>query len=181
MSDADIVRSTGLNASYMKRMWDGSEPSVENAAKVSRAVGWTLGEMYEGDIYSKPKVTIHGYSGGGDMWTEAQSGVAKSFTLNVISNGFIAIEVTTNDWAPRYQRGDIVCGTRSVGSNLHNLIGRDCIIETADGGRVIKYLARGPRKGAFTLKSFLPTTDDIQDVKIVWAAPIELVVRNADR
>jgi len=179
--NADICRMTGLNPSYMNKILkleDPSEPSVTNLAKIARAVGFTLGELYEGDINSKPLIVVTGHAGSGDMWSEMPKNAARCVPLDVLSGELVAIEIATNEWAPRYQAGDIVCGQRSVGQNLHNLLGQDCIIMTADGARMIKYMTRGTRKNRYTLKAFLPTVDDLQDVQIKWAAPISLIIRN---
>lgn len=79
-----------------------------------------------------------------------------------------------------YQRGDVVAGPRSLGANLDNVIGRDCIIETVDGKRYFKILQRGSGRGLFTLASFDPRHPEwnVPNVKIKWAAPIKLIVRN---
>lgn len=76
-----------------------------------------------------------------------------------------------------YRRGDVVCGERSFGSNIDNLVGSDCIVETADGQKLFKVLARGSVHGRYTLKSFDPKKEDIPDVKIKWAAPIQMIFR----
>lgn len=73
--------------------------------------------------------------------------------------------------------GDVVCGERSFGSNIDNLVGSDCIIETADGQRLFKVLAKGSVRGRYTLKSFDPKNDDISDVKVKWAAPVQMIIR----
>ena len=47
MLDADVIRRTGLNPTFMNKLWKGNDPSITNASKIARAVGWTLGELYD--------------------------------------------------------------------------------------------------------------------------------------
>ena len=176
MTDADVTRATRLNPSFMTKLWQGVTPSVTNLAKIAHSVGLTLGELYEGDVQSKLIIDLIGFCGAHDMWAETPAG-ARKVPLDILSQDLVALEVTTSDWAPRYQIGDLVCGTRMVGDNLHNLLGRDCIIMTNEGTRLIKYLTRGTRKNRYHLKSMHPGVDDLLDVQVKWAAPIDFIVR----
>lgn len=178
ISDADIVRATKLNPSYMNKvMRKGVTPSVTNLAKIAHAVGLTLGELYEGDTTSKPIIQIMGQYVGSDRWVSVDSRSAKHITLNILGEDVVAVEIATDDWAPRYGRGDIVCGHKSSQSNVHNLIGRDCIIETQDGDRLIKYIIKGSRKNRYHVRSLMPAKGELEDLAIKWAAPITLVLR----
>jgi hypothetical protein len=180
MSQADLVRRAGLKQqSHLNRILAGTDPSLTVANRLARAVGWDLTQLNDGDVYSKPEVLLTGYVGGADMWQEASRATAKRIPLDILAKDLVAVEVTTNEWAPRYAAGDILCGTKALSANLHNLLGRDCIVETNDGTRMVKYLTRSSIKGRVTLRSFLPSRDDITDAKIAWAAPIELVIRGA--
>lgn len=42
----------------------------------------------------------------------------------------------------------------------------------------MKFLARGKKAGTFNLRSSDPSVKDIEDVKLAWAAPIEMIIRN---
>lgn len=177
LSQADVLRKMGLrHQSTLKRILDDSvDPSLTIASLMASAVGWDLTQMHDGDVYSPLKIKVDGFSGVGDVWTEAPASSSKSVPLDFIAGDIVAVEITNNDWHPRYTRGDIVCGPRTVGANLHNFIGRDCIVQSADGKRYIKYLHEG-RKGLFHLSS--PSGSGVvTDVKVSWAAPIQIVLR----
>jgi transcriptional regulator with XRE-family HTH domain len=178
MSQAELARLTGLDGTMVRDVVNrGTTPSVTNFSKIARALGLSIQELYDGDVTLKPMILINGFTGSGDMWSSTTKGKTKSIPLEILSQDIVSIEVSSNDWQPRYNMGDVICGPKSIGANLHNLLGRDCIIETTDGGKLIKYLTRGSRKDRYTLKSLIPNQDDMLDVAIKWAAPIELVVR----
>ncbi len=179
MSDADVARAAKLNPTFMHAIWAGTEPKVGNLAKIAKAVGMSLGELYESVQTTNLILELSGYAGAGDMWSEGvPRGQARSVPLNVLNqDDLVAITIGTNELSPRYNSGDIVCGGKVAGDNLSNLIGRDCIVLLADGTHAIKYLARGSKKNRYTLKSFLPTKDDIADASVTWAAPIDMVIR----
>ena len=68
-------------------------------------------------------------------------------------------------------------GAPSFGRHIDNLVGTECIVETYDGERLFKVLAKGNARGRYTLKSFDPSQDDMDDVRIKWAAPVQMILR----
>lgn len=80
--------------------------------------------------------------------------------------------------SPVYRSGDMLICSRQTTKHLDNLINLDCVVMTADGDGYIKILKRGTRRGCVTLKSYNPHFDDIENVQLLWVAPI-LWVRRA--
>lgn len=67
---------------------------------------------------------------------------------------------------------------RSVGKRTRaEYIGRDCIIETADGQRLLKYVHPGSMRGRVTLRSYNIAQPDMVNVSITWAAPVQWIKR----
>lgn len=111
------------------------------------------------------------------MWSEYAPNEALSIPLRLFEENTVSVSIGTNEFEPRFHRGDIVVGAKHFGEHLDNLIGTECIVQTTDGQRLIRYLARGATAGRFNLRSFDPRQDDIANVRIAWAAPIGLIIR----
>ena len=145
---------------------------------ITAAIDCTIDEIFTGAERAIQRIMVDGVAGAGDMWTEETKASRRRIPLEISSES-VALTIATAELEPRYQTGDIVYGTKTAGGNLHNFLGRDCIILTADGDKLVKYLTKGSRSNVFTLKSvkMVSPPDDMVDVKITWAAPIELIVR----
>jgi hypothetical protein len=86
--------------------------------------------------------------------------------------------VATNDYDPRFGQGDVIGGNKISGPGLHNHVGRECIVELADGSRRIMILLATPRPGVYDLRSLRPSkTNDLKGQKLKWAAPIQVILR----
>lgn len=57
------------------------------------------------------------------------------------------------------------------------LIGEDCFVRVSDGRTLVKILERGTEDGTFTLVSINSATPPIRNVRLDWAAPIEVRLR----
>lgn len=148
--------------------------NVQKLAALADALGMTLGELYEGDEALFQRIPICGYVDAGEDWKVGDGG---RIELRLDPGEPIAIEVRGNSMAPIYRNGDLLIGVRHIGEQFDNLIGQDCIIVTADGGRYIKFLARGSIRGRFNLRSFVPGESDIENAKLSWVAPISWIRR----
>lgn len=157
-----------------------SSPSIDSFAKLAKILGVSIGGLYYGEASTPATLSIGGVIKGGEMWQALSKKENKEVPLSFFDYDLAVIQVDTTELYPAYRMGDVLAGTKSIGRNLDNLIGKDCIIETVAGERYIKYLARGGLTGTFSLKSFNPAVDDVENVKIAWAAPIQLVVRGVD-
>jgi hypothetical protein len=181
MTEAEMLRAAELNVGYLSNLRKrGVSPTIETLNKIVRALNWTLRDLFADAPRKELKLRYVNEIRGGEMWTPAP-GTAREFPLSVLEEDLVSFEVTTDDYrSAGYQRGDIVAGPRSLGEHLDNIIGRDCIIETTKGERYFKILQRGSSPGLFTLASFDPRHPErnVSNVKIKWAAPIKLIVRN---
>lgn len=181
MSEAEMLRRAGLNVGYLTNLRKkGVSPTIESLNKIVRAIDWTLRDLFADTQNQVIKLGPVNQITGGEMWAPAQKRTSE-FPLSVLNEDLVSFEITTDDYSSvGYHRGDIVAGPRSLGDHLDNMIGRDCIVETADGKRYFKVLQRGGATGLFTLASFDPRHPErnVPNVKIKWAAPIKLIVRN---
>ena len=112
------------------------------------------------------------------MWNELDARETRVVPFRSLGDDMVAVLVDTMELEPTFRRGDVLCGRRMLGHNLDNVIGRDCIVVTKDGERHIRTLQRGSKPNRYTLRS-LRRSDDIQDVRVEWVAPITMILRDA--
>lgn len=77
---------------------------------------------------------------------------------------------------PVYQPNDYVAGKKRTGSQIKELIGKDCIIETEEGEMFLRNLRQGSNLEQYTLVCTNPKTEStnsvLSNVKIKYAAPV---------
>lgn len=180
LTRAEVARRAGVGPTALRDILDrGQTPSVENLSKIARSLGVSLSYLYEGDSNVKLILTINGISQGRGMWSEVPRRHAKVVPLSFFNDEMVTVEVSDDDLAPNYRRGDIIAGPRSSGDTLSNLIGSDCIIETKSGRRTVCILMHGSKPGRYNLRSFDLRKDEQRDVEVEWAAPIRLILRGS--
>lgn len=157
-----------------------ANPRIDTLEAVAEQLGYTLVELLDGRERRTTSVPIIGCVSAGEGWTPF-SGDGPIDEINIEMDGgpVIALLVRGESMVPVYRDGDVLIGAKRATSNAHNLIGTDCIIETKDGQRYVKFLARGTQRGRFNLKSYNPAHSDLENVDIAWAAPITMVYRGA--
>lgn len=179
LTPRDVVRRAGVNSTMVHDILKrGMTPSVDNLSKIANSVGLTLAQLYEGEQPVILNIKLSGVTTGVGMWSNVPERHAKVLPLTIFHGDYVSVEVLDDSLSPRFDRGDIVCGARSLGPNLGNLVGLDCIMEQADGTRRVGILLRGSEQNSFSVRSFNPRIDDVRDVKIAWAAPISVVIRS---
>lgn len=175
---AEVARRAGVNATAIRDIIDREQtPSVENLAKIARSVGYTLSDLYEGTDRVHISLRVNGVSTGNSMWAEIPAKHSKIVPLQILDDEFVSVEIGNDDLLPAYRRGDIVAGPKFSGVAVDNILGADCIVETADGSKVICILLSAERAGSYTLRSFDLRQKDKPAVKLSWAAPIRLILR----
>lgn len=99
-------------------------------------------------------------------------------TLSLGDQPQIALRVRGSSMSPVYRDGDVIIGAKLTGPAMARAVGRDCVVKTSAGEGYLKVLRRGASKGRYTLRSYNPAFDDLEDVALEWAAPV-LWVRRA--
>lgn len=84
----------------------------------------------------------------------------------------VALEVSGTSCWPVYDDGDdiVIRGDRRLVES--EILGRMCVVETADGLGLVKRVRRGAKPGTYTLES--PNAPSIEDVELVSARPVKL-------
>lgn len=175
----ELTRAAGINHTALRDILDrGVTPRIDTLAKLASALGISLAYLLEGDVSSPVALRLDGYTKGRGMWGEYEPDKAPVVPLNIFNENTVSLRIEGDEFAPRFHRGDVVIGAKNFGPHLDNLIGEECIVQTADGQRLIGILARGAMVGRFNIKSFDPRQDDIANVRLAWAAPITMIYRD---
>lgn len=178
ISPAELTRIAGVGPTMVHDILKrGVVPSIANLSKLASALGLRLIDLLSEGNKIPDRLKATGVLSGGDMWTDVLASPAQDVSLDFFQSDLIAVEIQTNDLQPTYRVGDVVAGPKSVGAHLDNLIGRDCIICTADSLRYIRTLHRGSLPRMFTLRPIDRSQSDIANARILWAAPIRMIIR----
>lgn len=180
LTKAEVLRRAGLNRAFFKNLESGKarQPGIENLIALAKAVGWRVYNLFDDGTPGGLKLVVQHAIQEQEMWAAKGDGTPKELPFVLLSQDLVSLEVETNEYrSSGYRRGDVVSGARSFGSYIDNLIGLDCILETDSGQKLFKVLAKGSVRGRYTLKSFDPAQEDIKDVKIRWAAPVQMILR----
>lgn len=180
LSEAEVLRRANLNRAFFSNLETGKSgrPRIDSLQALAQAVGWSLYNLFDDGAPGGLKLDIQYRIQADEMWAERGSEGPRELPLTFLSQDLISFEVETNEYrSSGYRRGDVVSGARSFGQHIDNLIGFDCIIETVDGQKLFKVLAKGSVRGRYTLKSFDPSEEDLKDVRIAWAAPVQMILR----
>lgn len=179
LTRAEVLRRAGLNKGFFVNLEKGKSqfPGIDSLVALANAVGWSLWNLLGEETGDGLRLMLQHRIRANEMWQDG-SGRPREVPLSVLSQDLISLEVETDEYRiAGYRRGDIVSGARSFGRHIDNLIGLDCIVETSDGQKLFKVLAKGSIQGRYTLKSFNPQNEDMADVRIKWAAPVQMILR----
>lgn len=178
LTRAELTRRAGVNSTMLHDILTrGQTPSVKNLEKLASALGVRLVDLFDLDRNNSPTLQLSGCVAEGDVWKKIPSD-DNQITLDLFSSDLVSIEVRTNDLAPTYRRGDVLCGPKSVGRHVDNHVGTDCIIKLINGERMVRTLHKGSAPGRYTLRSLDRTQPDIPDAAPEWVAPIRMIIRH---
>lgn len=84
--------------------------------------------------------------------------------------------VNDDGMSPKYDEGDYVAGIRKFGSDIDDLVGLDCIVQTLEENFFVRTLSQGRVGSCYTLLCINPKTNVdqpvIYDVSLISAASI---------
>lgn len=179
LSEAEVIRRAKLSGSWFtdRNKGKAQQPKIDTIVKLAAAVNTTVSELLGEGAADGLKLVVQHRIQANEMWADRADGKPKELPLSFLTQDLVSLEVETNDYrSSGYRRGDLVAGARTF-KHIDNLIGCDCIVETTDGERLFKVLAKGSVHGRYTLKSFDPAQEDIDNARIKWVAPVTMIIR----
>lgn len=170
--------AAGLSDTYVRGILKrGRTPSVKNAELLAKELGVSSAYLLGEDARANYTIPIIGRASAGEGWIPFDT-LDDQLDVDLSDKSLVSIVVEGNSMHPIYRDGDYLICDRVDGANIHNIIGRDCIIYTGDGEAYVKILNKGSTPTTYNLRSYNPTYPDIEDVTIKWAAPVVWIKRN---
>lgn len=180
LSMKQLSIAAGLGETAVRDMLQKvTSPRVDTVTAIAEQLGVSLTELLEGRSDGPRRVPIIGFVSAGEGW-HSFDGDDPIDEVEVAIGGSapVGLVVRGNSMSPVYRDGDILLGAKQPTTGLERLMGRDCIVETTDGGRFVKFLAKGTLRGRVNLKSYNPAHADLENAALAWVAPITIVIRS---
>lgn len=176
LTPVEVSRLAGLGRSAVRDILErGVNPSVVTLAEIAKVLNTTLADLLEGGVVSPLHYQVEGVVARGGEWIKCPT---SNVVIDNLVNDVIAVVVSETASLPGYRANDVLVGSKITSSGVDNTIGRDCIVETVTGERMVCVPQRGSSPGLFTLRPLDPREPDRRDVAILWAAPVTIIVRN---
>jgi hypothetical protein len=173
-----LSKAAGHGETFVRDMLAGSDPTVEKLAALTRILGVTVAYILEGQAPEFQRIVVVGEATAGENWVPYESGKGRAdVELRIDGGEAVGVTIQGDALSPAYRDGDVLIGAKSLGKNVDNLIGLDCIVMTEDGRRYIRILQRGAKHGTFDLRSIIVSKRDVEGVRVAWAAPITWIRR----
>jgi transcriptional regulator with XRE-family HTH domain len=181
MSNADVCRIAGMKSSMLSDILGAKQatPSIANALKIAQAVNFSLQDLFTSDDNQRPYATLIGSVKGAGMWEPSLLTRPEFVELDVFALDLVWLRVDSHELRPAYQMGDLLGGPKTVGRSIHNLSGTECIIETKDGTRLVRFLQPDNARDRYILRSRDPLIEDVANVQLAWVAPIRVIMRTS--
>ncbi|MGV8950111.1 MAG: XRE family transcriptional regulator [Cypionkella sp.] len=146
----------------------------ENLALISDRFGVSFEWLATGDVkpFGEPVVKLMGYVGAAQAVYQFDDGNAGEVEAPPgASPETVAVEVRGESMFPLYEDGTILYYSKQLAPEA--MTGKRCIVKLEDDRVLVKGLRRGSAPGLYTLVSL--NAPDIEDVALVWAAPIDWI------
>ncbi|OIQ38105.1 MAG: phage repressor protein [Roseobacter sp. MedPE-SWde] len=180
-----VSLDAGVSYEQLKNLAQGKSKStnVDDAVRIAASFGISLEDFLEGRMFPSseaPTIAIAGKVGAGaqvpvfDAY-EKGDGPQVECPPGLSPHGIVAVEVEGDSMEPIYSDGDLLFYTR----NGHDAvpsddIGHRCVCEDEDGMGWVKQIKPGDEPGLFHLISLNPGANNIWNVRLKWAARVQL-------
>lgn len=169
--------AAGLKSTAVRDAIRTGNPTVRTLVPIADFLNVSLEQLVFG-VEDRPiEIPVVGIVSAGDGWLNPDETNHDPIEFRLNGQGMIAIEIRGDSMYPAYRNGDFLVCTKHEGPHLDNLVGLDCAILTRDGQGYVKKLLRGAKKNRYNLKSYNLAYEDIIDVEVAWAAPVQWIKR----
>lgn len=181
-------KASGLTESALRHFLAGRAQSMKDDTYEALAGGankllkaeWVTAALLRGATPRSGMVAIAGRVGAGQEIHSFDdsikgAGIGETERPEGADGSIVAVEVGGSSMMPVYRDGDILFYARDEMEDWLRHVGDECVVKLTDGRYFVKILRRGHKRGHATLSSY--NADDIEDVKVEWAAPIRWIRR----
>lgn len=177
-SVAELARRAHIEIQALyKQLRSVKQPRGDVLKRIAAALGTTENWLRTGEGPPSIEIPLEGYVSAGEAFVPFDGGDFDAVAID-FGGQPIAAEVRGSSMQPVYRSGDRLIGDKHEGATeIAHCVGRDCIIMTAQAEGYIKRLMRGSRPGLYTLRSHNSDFADIENVLVMWVAPITWVRR----
>lgn len=169
-----MSRAIGRPDTYIHSILSkNQEPRVSIVADIAKATGVSAAYLY-GEERPGRMVPVVSYVGAGAAVYPAEGATIDFIAVpDGVPQDAVAARVCGDSMLPAYRDGDhIICGRQRFGTDIIDLIGRECIVRLSDDRVFLKVLMK-TASGIWSLLGY--NCDPILEVTPVWAAPVEWV------
>lgn len=170
----------GLNETAVRDAIRHGNPTVSTVFALAREANVTPMYLLFGQEQPRIEIAVEGIVSAGEGWENTDDNGMDPVEFGLQGGDLFGIEIRGDSMFPVYRNGDVLICSRHKAPHLDNLIGLDCAVLTTDGRGFVKILRRGQRANRFTLKSYNPRFEDLENIELKWAAPV-LWVKRAGR
>ena len=182
-SQRGLAAHLGLDAARITEMLNNRRRvTYDEAVDMAEFFETTLEEIVGrlGKTYNAPpkrRIPVVGYVGAGESIYslddhERGAGIEEIEGLTSENEDGFVVLVRGDSMAPRFKDGEYLGYSRSKGVDPERCIGAECVVQTRDGRKLVKILARSGRRGKFNLISVNAAVPEEREVELEWVAPV---------
>lgn len=172
-----LAKEAGVGQTSIRDLFERTDnPGIGTLHRIAEAI-----EIPLEDIIGAASVPLLGTIGaGGQIAFFKDDHEFETVPRPPLSPGpLMALSVSGDSMLPKYEPGDIIYVRRDHDGVLPAYIGNYCAVHTTDGGTYLKILAQGSELGRYTLRSL--NAADMENVEVVWAAPVLFIMPRRSR
>lgn len=170
-------KAAGLNETFLRDLFDGSDPSSANLERICRTIGTTSKYILEGA--KDDTVQLVGHVGAGAR-VYIVDGYSMGDGMKPVeappnrTTDTVAIEVRGESMAGRAEDGWLLYYDNRQDEPTEDMIGKLCIVWLEDDRVLVKKLYKGSGPGLWSLLS--TTTDNLEaDLPVRYAARVKWI------
>lgn len=127
---------------------------------------------------NEQEVAIDGLIGAGaqiiDMDLDAEMRQLARIRVPKSWGSVTAYQVRGDSMAPKYEDGDVLC-CGGIAQNIDDLLGKECLVKTADGRLLVKKVFRGNAPNRYHLLSHNPNAEPLFDQELIEARKVDFI------
>lgn len=179
LSLEELAHRVGVSVPYLsqiERLANDKRPDTDLLHRIAQELdvptGWLIADEAPVAVVARVGAGARVAAIDDHMMGDGLYQVACPFGLN--PRNVVAVEVEGESMFPAYSPGDVLFFTRQAYGVPSEVIGTRavCVDESGDGW--VKLLKAGSEPGLFNLISLNPAADNQHDVRLKWAATVEL-------